>query len=534
MFYSFFGIFVFFLFLSLLVHQQFNTQIQSFSKYLLFVIYAAYLHILKSENSLRKINFQQIEKTIMSLSLIEIAICFFKYFYNGNFSGWLLGNPLYSSLLISAGICFTLFKKRNTLKDNILKGLIICFGFFSLYLLHTRTIFIAISLVLILYVWKVFNRFRLYLLLPFLFFLFLPQFWFFIFKTNDLNSLSSLELIGRGIIWKTALLSIKDHILLGNGIGLFERAYYFYQQPTFHLLRYSHATAFAHNSFLQLAVEVGIPALIFLICGMYFLFKYLRIFKKFNAVSTLTFVFGMAATFYFPYYLPFLGLLFVAVLMSPKLPLTKEIIFPAWTKIVIISFLFLLSSIVFLNGIGYLFYFLGNGKIALQIAPMNPELRYKIFEDSLLKNEFSNKKEVLTALRETIKYDSNNAFYLARIAMFEESPSEQDKYFLKAIKLAPRHAPFYIKYALLQMNRGEDQIANQLLNEALKLEPNAPITYYAKGILGLRKGNRLVASTFFEQSLTLHEKYFPEIDSSPYSKFMFGINIDEIRGLLKK
>ncbi|MFH1259390.1 MAG: O-antigen ligase family protein [Elusimicrobiota bacterium] len=84
----------------------------------------------------------------------------------------------------------------------------------------------------------------------------------------DLNSVYRVK------IWQSALEMVKEHPFLGWGLGNFEYGFEKYAYPrTDRLARYGQSTRFAHNEFLQIASELGLPALIFFLGAIFILLK---------------------------------------------------------------------------------------------------------------------------------------------------------------------------------------------------------------------------------------------------------------------
>jgi tetratricopeptide (TPR) repeat protein len=73
-------------------------------------------------------------------------------------------------------------------------------------------------------------------------------------------------------IWKTSLIAIGDYPVTGYGLGNFEMAY---QRHAFAVegeaVRFGHTTEFAHNEYLQAAVEAGLPGFGMLVAGILFI-----------------------------------------------------------------------------------------------------------------------------------------------------------------------------------------------------------------------------------------------------------------------
>ncbi len=73
---------------------------------------------------------------------------------------------------------------------------------------------------------------------------------------------------GRFSIWESTLEMIKDDPVMGKGWGTFKRAFPAYRNSEW--LRGAH---FAHNDYLQICAEAGIPALVFFLVFVFMVFK---------------------------------------------------------------------------------------------------------------------------------------------------------------------------------------------------------------------------------------------------------------------
>lgn len=79
---------------------------------------------------------------------------------------------------------------------------------------------------------------------------------------------------GRILVWKDALEILRDHPWWGTGLGSFEWIFPFYQSEKL-LLGWNHA----HNGYLELALEMGIPG--FLVCMASFIYLGAILFRRF-------------------------------------------------------------------------------------------------------------------------------------------------------------------------------------------------------------------------------------------------------------
>jgi O-antigen ligase len=123
----------------------------------------------------------------------------------------------------------------------------------TLFLTGSRGALIALGIMFLYLAWKTRYRFQILAIMSFagLASLFLPTVWD-RFADKDLGGGS-----GRLFIWDVAKYALKDHWLIGAGIGAFPTAYnrglFAIYQPVFQ--GWSRP---AHNAFLSAAVEVGI------------------------------------------------------------------------------------------------------------------------------------------------------------------------------------------------------------------------------------------------------------------------------------
>ncbi|HXV27531.1 MAG TPA: O-antigen ligase family protein, partial [bacterium] len=83
---------------------------------------------------------------------------------------------------------------------------------------------------------------------------------------------------GRLTVWKDALGMLKDHPWLGIGLGNFEWVFPRYQSETL-LMGWAHA----HNDYLELLIELGVPSFTVLLGVLSMIF--LRLFRKFPSLD---------------------------------------------------------------------------------------------------------------------------------------------------------------------------------------------------------------------------------------------------------
>lgn len=220
-------------------------------------------------------------------------------------------NTTYSATLLSLVmiICVTLMmtgelKPRKTL-------MIIITILPALFLLQSRGPIIGfiVSLVIILIQRKKYSILLYLLTGGFLFIVLVPTEYFIL----GLLHLENKYVWGRLCIWLTSLNIIVSHPFSGFGLGNYEIAYNLFRLPFDDgVARFLNSTPLAHNDFLQIAVESGIPVLCL---GCYVLFKTLFASIKQTRKNPILLISSSAvvllmtiAMVQFPFYLPFFNL----------------------------------------------------------------------------------------------------------------------------------------------------------------------------------------------------------------------------------
>ncbi|PIE33330.1 hypothetical protein CSA56_12225 [candidate division KSB3 bacterium] len=122
-------------------------------------------------------------------------------------------------------------------------------------------------------------------------------------------------------IWRNALVLVKEFPLFGSGLGTFGFVFQRYCPPEIHQNRQVYA---AHNDYLELLIEMGIPALLLVLWGIYRLYRHvLNIYFRYDdplltslLIGGLTSITAMAVHSFFDFNLqiPANAVLFVIVL----------------------------------------------------------------------------------------------------------------------------------------------------------------------------------------------------------------------------
>jgi len=494
--------------------------------------------------------------TIFVCALFEAVILLVRYPVMLSNGGYLSGNPSYSALIISAGFLFGLsrliFQKSSKLERLTLISGMIILGI-GLYFCRSRSIAAGLFMALVLLMMN--RKSRPYALTV----LVLSTFGLLLFSTNlfDLLKMDSSRNVssifpfyfGRLVIWKTAIRALWENWIFGTGLGNFELAYLQNQLPSLDILRYSLTTKFAHNDFLQIMVETGVPGFLLLGWGFKRVYGSLPKIGSFNGVQlwalAVSILFIGASFFNFIFYLPVNGLIFsgcVGILIKSlrvkRRNLLKSGVFRQVSAGVMVLFCFYLL----LFGLSEIVRNQKKPSLAVKILPMRSDLWY---EDAMLNIQTGNwiqdgsvKNKIIRSLNKGIFWNSEDPFIwsrLARVLAFNsrENDSKALEAFHRSQALAPKHTPFYIFEGFYHLERKNPISAAEKFKIAVELEPRAPVPRYALGLAHFQLGNTIRGVGLFKVALELSQKYRGEKAKSEYARFLFSINEKEIIRVLK-
>ncbi|HRY29180.1 MAG TPA: O-antigen ligase family protein [Elusimicrobiota bacterium] len=143
--------------------------------------------------------------------------------------------------------------------------------------------------------------------------------WLFVGSLERLLTRSGDPLAWKRLdIWRAAVTGLSIHPYVGWGPGQFETLYQGCRPPQTDLpVWYGVTTAFAHNDYLQLATECGLPAAVFLLWGLACFFFYNRPRDgPALAAHAAVLAIGVFCLFNFPMFLPVNGLLAAGLLVQ--------------------------------------------------------------------------------------------------------------------------------------------------------------------------------------------------------------------------
>jgi O-antigen ligase len=490
--------------------------------------------------------------TVFFLGLVEALLLLSTAFLGHGLEGFLQGNPFYSALLISASFLFILayYSKENfgirkswgmLLATTIIIIALCMSGSFSvlvgtlvmslLFITHKKSRMLALLSVgiLVLIILTMAPGLRVWL---------------------DWIKAPEWEQFYRLTIWSSALNAIPSHWLMGVGLGNFEQAYLQHQLPAHDILSYAGVTPFAHNDFLELTVEAGIPALLLLIWAIIVGLHLMPPVKRLHwtqrwALSVLG-VFFICALFNFSLFLPANGILWAGCIgimttsfHSANMIDLKNPKFLRSTTIVALGFL----SFSLLNGAAdFLSRRMNNDALALKIMPIRADIWHAKAIRSLKSPRFPAnpqiQKRIISELQSAVRWDPGHPYYWNDLGrwmhqMNWNTPRQTENALRQATLKAPGNAYFHIDLAEFYRSRNNIPQTVIELKKAIKLEPRAPVPVVALGSLYLDLGHHDQAREYLQEGLNLEQNFGPYIGPSQYEKMLFSINTESIEQVLK-
>jgi len=475
---------------------------------------------------------------VLGIGLIESVFFLFLHLGRGASTGHLFGNPIYSALsagaallvvgafakggrksfLIPAAILLTvalaLTKSRSTLV-----GFLVAMAFLA----PRRRFFTGIAVLaggLILIGIADSARLMAYLKVDFA----RPE-----------------DLFGRLTIWRTAIAMSLDHPFFGWGLGNFEAGYLRHQLPVDTALRFDRSTIFAHNDFLQLAAEAGWAGAAL---GVWALVSFAaRVRKRMEdpvlrwtaAVVTL---YAVAGLFNFTFFLPYNGLIAAAAfgMGTGGQPVRAQTKAPTWALawVAVPAFLLVFSL---LNGVSESFRARERPDMGARVLPVRADLWYEAAIQTLNSKtnpRASNLASSLTFLNYALRWNPQDAFAWDRLGMIQMAMSSADApaAFARAIDLAPMHTPFWIDAGFERLRAGDTADALAKFSHAAKLEPNAPLVWFALAVSAQEAGQGKRADEMLEKAIAVRRRYISQVPPSGYATYLFGMAEDQMRATI--
>lgn len=308
-----------------------------------------------------------------------------------------------------------------------------------------------------------------------------------------LNSKEDPFYFNRLEIYKTSIKMFKDKFLTGWGIGSYERIFQKYNFPTQLSAKYQMVAQFAHNEFLNAAVELGLIGTIIFLILLFIILKSVPFYeghKKLWAANTGAYFAFIGILFHsifdIDWHVP--GIIFtMAVLISfiikekaviktvPEIQLfTKIYYFPALILAVILLTVAVRPGLSFLLFKNYEknkdFNSIYN---ACLISPLNSKYLFELGNFYEQKNNYENALKYYLELQKYDKYNFLAPLHIARINIIKKNYDITLKYYKLSLLNNPFRAFTYAEIADFHFNNLNDiNTAKQNYLKAIELEPN--------------------------------------------------------------
>jgi O-antigen ligase len=499
---------------------------------------------------------------ILTLGIVESLLIRINYsrlqaVYLEQFGGR-LGNPLHSGILIPMAFAVALsiflpsFKKdKNRVVVSILAmGLLL----YATFLLRSRAAMLSIGVIIFLALPKSLRK-AVWVIGGFVCLLLFYFARHQILRYLEIDTYGLLSTMGRFSIWKTDLLALKAHPLFGYGLGNFEYAFMQFHQPSSEFLRYGKTTIFAHNGFLQTAIDGGLPALFFLLWGIRNIWSLVSSNSHLNDKSfALNWrfwgiaVYAVTSLFNYSLFLPFNGLVFAAcvgLLMSEYEVVTQPSISIRLFQLSLKCLMGFFCLFLFLSGIADLFAANGRVDMAARFMPANSDYWYQMALNEMADNKEAggvsfDSTRVLANLKRAALWNPHDPFVYSRIGRVLNATrhgaqrAEIESAFEQAETISPKHAPFWVEHGFYLLSVRQWQHAGSNFQRAADLEPNAPLPLYGWAVVSMHGGNfsqalRLLTAARAlkqnEQKVADESAYNKELLTTPYGEYLYSVDV---------
>lgn len=412
------------------------------------------------------------------------------------------GNPQYAAFWACAAFFIGLHHvEKETGRPRLFWTLVLAASLWTLYSMPVRSGWLALSAGLVVFLWSRFGRRGLIgaggvLLLGLTF---MPVRFL---KSDDPYSLKRVD------IWRASLSGIKEKPLLGWGPGQFETLYWRKGLPQEgEPVRFERTTAFAHNDYLQLLAETGIPGGLFLLWAILGLWRSRLRDPAHSGASAVWVAVGTFCLVNFPLVLPVNGALLGGLLAAEPGRWRHRRIFPYDAIFPPRVFRLLLTLGVLGFGAVGVGSFWGDRRwpgigtvdsawVDRRLADAGTRLH------SADPNGQAEAERILNGLRPWNAHRADLWRDWGHLEWEHRSPPRwdaADESYRRALDLKPRQAPWWMEWAGLREQRGDRRAVKEFLRRALALEPHYVKASLAFGDFIRRGGDPEGALAWFDR-----------------------------------
>lgn len=299
--------FIFLLWIALSSYFSLYPHISFFNSFRFFIFYLVYLYFYRRSENLKP----YFANVLAFLGFVLGILIIMEAKFSPEFLGWRIVGANKNYVAAIMALCCIYFYYRsleaNSLMDKFRENSGYIFFFLTVIYLQSRGAILSIFLGIFIASWYLKGKAYSIRYISFL----LGIMAFVAFK-NDLLKFHEIKSYARPLIWFSALKSALAFPVFGTGIGTFGAAFEVFKFPYFDgSFYYDHYTEHAHSEILQILSGAGFLSLFIFLFAFYK--SVLKHFDGKNIYSILALSLFVQATFDVIFYLPFLWILFFAL-----------------------------------------------------------------------------------------------------------------------------------------------------------------------------------------------------------------------------
>ncbi len=302
----------------------------------------------------------------------------------------------------------------------------------------------------------------------------------------------------RVTVWQNSLRMIRDHPFFGVGPGAFGSAYYAYQTDPWLYSRY------AHNHFLHIASELGIPGFIF-----------------FSSILVTALVLGIKERKNLtdekrnP--------LFVGVVVGLFASLLHAFLDFDWSTIALFSVFWIFLSVFFaslahkdniieITGVKKLLYILPLAMLIISSILLFADKQYKKAYAFFANGDVKSSERNINKALQFNSLDAEYYIFLGELRIYQNRQNDAKDLYMKAISLSPLNSEIFYRIGALEFNKKNYKEARRWFEKAVKLNPYSHPKLY-DGLsdtflkLGDTKQARKTLKTAVEIAFPLNESF---------------------------
>lgn len=524
----------------------------SFIEWIRILSYGLFFCLILISTSIDQEKFDKFLKTTLvifiSLATVQSLVMISQYFRGLALYGTMPNENLAAGyVLIGFTIIFSYLVFQSKIsKSSITVCLLISAVMLSaIWLSHSRGVMLALLVELAIFAKLKYKKWGLilFILIGLIFLAVIP-----IEKVDDFLKIKAIYSYRRIYIWQSAWQMAMARSWLGWGLGNFGLIYPRFNLPSFETIAaFGKVTRFAHNEFLQIAAEMGLPALLIFGAMVFWIGKKgfginLVKSKDWKLVSAFCGFCGIVvhSLVDFNLHLPAIttaGIFFAAIIFVAS-GSEKYLKIPEWGKkievLVNVIFLTLIFSITcFFTAHNYSLRGEKNKDIDSykKAILFNPWESY--YHEKLAKlYEEQSVKMATEEYRRAIELNPDESKFYSELFYLSYKSGLPLNYLNHLYNIEQQKNPYDVKLILnlgaIYANRNDFQTASKLFAEAIGKEPNFLQAYYYLGLCLEKMGQQKKAQIIYEKILSISSRNLERFVQSDYEKELIRINLVDV------